>query len=250
MPQTTNRQLTLKKKIGHAFVHQSTNTTLNTESHLKMILKDLPEDSLSIKESTDEQLYELPNSKTESLYVTVIGDRSPTPISNVRSTSESTCINDQDYSKRNTILDILKKTANSPEEVKELTSIIEQLINELPHREPSGEDLQPHEPKIKDSLVVLLNLLDNLPILNDSDKDRFIDHFDILHEEVLHNTNLQKNIPVTKEPDSLKNVREFISANRKKSPAELKNNAETKETENFIAFLLGAFHRTNSHFII
>ena len=55
MPQTTNRQLTLKKKIGHAFVHQSTNTTLNTESHLKMILKDLPEDSLSIKESTNEQ---------------------------------------------------------------------------------------------------------------------------------------------------------------------------------------------------
>lgn len=74
MPQTTNRQLTLKKKIGHAFVHQSTNTTLNTESHLEMILKDLPEDSLSIKESTNEQLYELPNSKTEPLYVTVIGD--------------------------------------------------------------------------------------------------------------------------------------------------------------------------------
>lgn len=131
MPQTTNRQLTLKKKIGHAFVHQSTNTTLNTESHLKMILKDLPEDSLSINESTDERLYELPNSKTEPLYVTVISDRSPTPISNVQSTSKSTCINDQDYSKRNTILDILKKTANSPEEVKELTSIIEQLINEL-----------------------------------------------------------------------------------------------------------------------
>lgn len=67
MPQTTNRQLTLKKKIGHAFVHQSTNTTLNTESHLEMILKDLPEDSLSIKESTNEQLYKLPNSKTEPL---------------------------------------------------------------------------------------------------------------------------------------------------------------------------------------
>lgn len=223
MPQTTNRQLTLKKKIGHAFVHQSTNTTLNTESHLEMILKDLPEDSLSIKESTNEQLYELPNSKTEPLYVTVIGDRSPTPISNVRSTSESTCINDQDYSKRNTILDILKKTANSPEEVKELTSIIEQLINELPHREP----------KIKDSLVVLLNLLDNLPILTDSDKDRFIDHFDILHEEVLHNTNLQKNTPVTKESDSLKNVREFISANRKKSPAELKKQCRDQRNREF-----------------
>ena len=233
MPQTTNRQLTLKKKIGHAFVHQSTNTIINTESHLEMILKDLPEDSLSIKESTNEQLYKLPNSKTEPLYVTVIGDRSPTPISNVRSTSESTCINDQDYSKRNTILDILKKTANSPEEVKELTSIIEQLINELPHREPSGEVLQPHEPKIKDSLVVLLNLLDNLPILTDSDKDRFIDHFDILHEEVLHNTNLQKNTPVTKESDSLKNVREFISANRKKSPAELKKQCRDQRNREF-----------------
>ena len=110
-----------------------------------MILKDPPETSLSINDSTDKQLYELPKSGPEPLYVTVIGDQSPTPISNVRSMSESTCINDQDYSKRNTILDILKKTANSPEEVKELTSIIEQLINELPHREPSGEVLQPHE---------------------------------------------------------------------------------------------------------
>lgn len=233
MPQTTNRQLTLKKKIGHAFVHQSTNTPLNTKSHLEMILKDPPETSLSINDSTDEQLYELPKSGPEPLYVTVIGDRSPTPISNVRSMSESTCINDQDYSKRNTILDILKKTANSPEEVIELTSIIEQLINELPHREPSGEDLQPHEPKIKDSLVVLLNLLDNLPILTDSDKDRFIDHFDILHEEVLHSTNLQKNTPVTKESNSLKKVRDLISAPRKKSPAELKKQCRGQRNREF-----------------
>ncbi|EPM6852378.1 hypothetical protein ACTPGR_002516 [Enterococcus hirae] len=220
MPQTTNRQLTLKKKIGHAFVHQSTNTTLNTESHREMILKD----SSEISPSNTYALYEVPNDNLPPMYLTVLNDQP---------TSEPICVGNQDYSKRNTVLDILEKNPPSSEEIQELKTIINQLIKEL--RSPKSDCIceeQIRRRKVKEPFE-LLTLLDNLSNLTDQQKHHFICHFDKLNEEVRRSRDFQNDTPVTKEIGSLKEIREFISANRKKSPAELKKQCRDQRNREF-----------------